>query len=565
MNLEKIVRQRLLNDMINLCRANTSEMFVLVLDDYTKKIVFSCFDKSEMISIGILIVRKICSVEHKEKYDTGTIYFLSPTTENVDALIADASAASAHVFFSLPIPSESVAKIRRAFALIPNRIKHLVDLNLDFKIEEPQAFTIGGDLRKLYLPDRKSTQAEEVFRIYQHLTSFLITLGKVPYIRAHGELAKQVAGLIDRNFTSSATAPTTKSAQLLILDRSMDPFSPFIHNFSYKSAIHDLDDSDGEPSSHDDRGDFLMLKLRHQHIAIAQDTLKTHFQDFYKTNNAAMRQAGLTTSEPSSELLRKIAMDIPAFKKETTLFSKHRDSLLKCFDAIKHPSIEHVADLEQTIATEVDQDGVKISLKTIKTMLVNILQGDATVFNKIRILMMYCGKYGLMSDGVRKELLKSIDPRLHHAFINFSKIFLPQDMVEHEVTVCKEDKLRFSRFVPAISEIFEKFCLYTLNVEKYSFIGEVAIKPPYKGVSDRKKKMNAEQKLAAEEKKIAENPIFIVFILGGMTCSEIKAVHEMGTLHQVNFFLGSTNIISPNKFVEHLSGEGTYGSLAPSA
>lgn len=48
-------------------------------------------------------------------------------------------------------------------------------------------------------------------------------------------------------------------------------------------------------------------------------------------------------------------------------------------------------------------------------------------------------------------------------------------------------------------------------------------------------------------------PRFIIFVLGGITFSEMRTAYEQAEKHGVNLYIGSTNTITPMEYIRDLS------------
>jgi len=126
-----------------------------------------------------------------------------------------------------------------------------------------------------------------------------------------------------------------------------------------------------------------------------------------------------------------------------------------------------------------------------------------------------------------------------------------------------------SRYVPNLKDVLKQLAEDGLSAQEYPFVRDdpnvTTGRAPSSSSGEKKSLKGAAKgpKWADKGKKKEENkvqlagPRIIVFILGGMTFSEMRTAYEITSQHQRLCFVGSTHIITPNKFLADL------GRLAP--
>ncbi|CAG8721745.1 8456_t:CDS:2, partial [Racocetra fulgida] len=73
------------------------------------------------------------------------------------------------------------------------------------------------------------------------------------------------------------------------------------------------------------------------------------------------------------------------------------------------------------------------------------------------------------------------------------------------------------------------------------------------GIRHKHMKDCIDQLMTDFNKFLAKNPRIIVFIAGGVTYSELRTAYEITEKHRQDVIIGSTHIITPQKFVEDMS------------
>jgi syntaxin-binding protein 1 len=131
-----------------------------------------------------------------------------------------------------------------------------------------------------------------------------------------------------------------------------------------------------------------------------------------------------------------------------------------------------------------------------------------------------------------------------------------------------------SRYVPSLKNILQDLGDGILDIEKYPYIRDpLTLQSSMKAnesngqfsvptTSLRTAKPSWHTKKAADssstdkEKTIAEdrkrNGRIIVFIIGGMTYSEMRSGYEIGNILRKDVYIGSTHIMTPASFVQNL-------------
>lgn len=139
----------------------------------------------------------------------------------------------------------------------------------------------------------------------------------------------------------------------------------------------------------------------------------------------------------------------------------------------------------------------------------------------------------------------------------------------------KSNDLALMRYLPVLHGVMESLVTGTLKEESFPYTAppppgsmpaaSSSAAPATKGKSARKKAGNSSDwksgdsssssMAAAVDAGAQEDlrPRFIVFVLGGVTFSEMRSAYEISESRGVNLYIGSTDTLTPTQFIEDLS------------
>jgi hypothetical protein len=232
-----------------------------------------------------------------------------------------------------------------------------------------------------------------------------------------------------------------------------------------------------------------------------------------------------------------------------------------------------------------------ISMKDIKDRLVTLCQDPkVAVLDKLRLVMIYMISQGGMQATTRQELLKNVDVELQDALRNLdalgvdlsnsdkSKKKVSKERQKELELRNKSNDLALMRYLPVLHGVMESLVTGTLKEESFPYTAppppgsmpaassSSAAAPATKGKSARKKANSSDWKsgdssssssgmAAAVDSGAQEDlrPRFFVFVLGGVTFSEMRSAYEIAEQRGVNLYIGSTDTLTPTQFIEDLS------------
>ncbi|CAJ0826375.1 5046_t:CDS:10 [Entrophospora sp. SA101] len=425
-------------------------------------------------------------------------------------------------------------------------IKSYAELFIDFMAREAQVYSFDDPLSfyRLYSPVENSSYENELRKIAKNLLSICVSLGENPLIRYQKQsdidyptkslsykLAVLLQAELDQYAKSNPNFPvnnTRPQAVFFVFDRTIDLYTPILHEFTYQAMANDLLEiengqkysynyvgEDGNTANKDvvlDENDNLWVEIRHKHMKDCIEKLMKDFNEFLGEN------AGFT--------------DINLFEKE---------------------KLEDVSSIEQDCATGFSHEG--LHPKTLIEDMAPLLDSPViSSINKVRILMLYMMyKNGVLEEDRIKLLAYARISLEENEAINNLVFFgvkllrppvgkIPKKIKKYRQKPGDDVRYQISRYVPKLKLVLESHINNTLDTNSYPYTRDP-------GVADRSKgQQQAPVSLRSENRK----PRIIAFVAGGLTYSEIRSAYELTESHNKDVIIGSTHAITPRNFIEDL-------------
>lgn len=550
-----------------------SDYVVLVLDFRATRIMNALFTVSELASLGLALIE---SLEKKREPfpHMDAIYIIEPTELSIEKFAYDFGVGSStisivtegrsqkkknvveedmnkqplydnmFVFFTRS-PSDNVQRIvdkLKGDKQTKKRMKVMDTAYIDFLAIESEVFNldIPASLVQLFSPN-KTYFDHCINHTVEGLLSLCIQLNEFPFIRFHkdNEMAKIISSELERRLKeyyvieskswyhgdgkANRQGPEAQ-ATLLLLDRTIDPTAPLLHEFTYQAFIHDLfemesdvlsyddetglppektddgneDDEDGEKQKEQEEEDHskkavlndndpLWVQFRHLQINEVLGRISQGLGDLRDTSASRLHNKEKMDIEEMGSAVR----DIPLYKELTRRYTQHLAIAKKAMDRSAELSLLDIAQLEQTLATGVNEDAKVVNSSALTTKLVQLLKNPTQGINEsLRLFCLYviAQKTG-MKDSDRQSIMKSFENmmglldegailNLSHLGVSVAESRLKTDnrtqkrdkkAEEHAKKVAKEARYPLSRYTPKIRNIVEDLCQGTLTVEEYDY------------------------------------------------------------------------------------------------
>ncbi|CAO3693040.1 unnamed protein product [Rhizopus stolonifer] len=494
-------------------------------------------------------------------------------------------------------------------------VSSLKELYVDFMVSESSVFTVEPTTSFLSAFGNNNAFEAAQNQTARQLLSVCATLGEDPVIRFQAQtegiqdppaekLARRVQEEIDNfcrlnpNFPPQRQTPQPR-ATLLILDRSLDPAAPLLHEFTYQAMLNDLlsvqetenrvgiqynyefNQTDGSIGSQEvtlDEEDSVYKSVRHMHIAQCTDYLVEKFNEFLSENKAAVGDRGTEPRSAAKNLkeMKDMLSNLPQFQDMKAKYSAHLSIAQECMSFFEKQKLNLVGNLEQNMATAETADGE--TPKTIVLDMVPLLADSCTSpVDKARLLMLYIiwKEGGVFEDDKRKLMEHAQLPsKLRDAINNLSflgvKLTRTRGQEKSSSVKKRRDRKRdreeeqpyeLSRYVPVLKKVMESHLNNNLDENQFGFTKqsdkdpvEEGGAPSASGVSLRTTKTNwAKKSNSIHGSRSTSGAKLIVFVIGGATYSEIRSVYELAQVYQRDVFIGTTEILRPSAFVNQLS------------
>ncbi|KAG8950770.1 vacuolar sorting protein VPS33/slp1 [Tulasnella sp. 424] len=375
--------------------------------------------------------------------------------------------------------------------------------------------------------------------------------------------------------------PNKPKPVLLITDRTMDMFAPFVHEFTYQAMCEDLlpiqngtqyrYKFQSSAGTYEDQvatlsdADEIWVKLRHLHMQDAIELLKADFAAFMQEN------AGFTgkTGQASVNDMKDMLANLPQFKEMREKFSLHLNMAPECMDKYTNMHLEDIAKVEQACATGKTPEG-KTPKGIVEDMVPLIADRNVPSRDKIRIMALYIMYRQGIPDEDKRRLFE-------HARLTLSEqdavnalalmgVRIRRGAADRDLKLMKQkpedDDYELSRFHPLVKTMLDDHIINKLDPTQFPYVRNapgpstpVAAPAPVSSTTSlRSARPGWTAKPSANKTAVSKEPKqrMIVFVIGGMTYSEMREVYVMGQKKNKEIYIGSSHIITPNQFIDDL-------------
>uniref|UniRef100_A0A0E0NEC7 SNARE-interacting protein KEULE n=1 Tax=Oryza rufipogon TaxID=4529 RepID=A0A0E0NEC7_ORYRU len=594
----QITRDRLLFEMLRSTRKHSKSTWkVLIMDKLTVKIISCSCKMADITEEGVSLVEDLYK-RRQPLPSLDAIYFIQPTKENIGMFLNDMSGRNP-LYKNSPIQKELVTQIKKDSSVLP-RIGALSEMNLEYFAIDSQGFTTDHEraLEELFsenaLDSHKynaclNTMATRISTVFASMREFprvhyrvakTIDASVTTTLRdlVPTKLAAAVWNCLSKLKTSIPDYPQTETCELLIVDRSVDQIAPIIHEWTYDAMCHDLLCMDGNKYVHEvpskngsstEKKDVLLedhdpiwVELRHAHIADASERLHDKMSNFVSKNKAAQLQQARTGGEISNRDLQKIVQALPQYSKLNSI--------------IREQGLRDVGQLEQDLGVSrenklrllmiyaaINPDKFESDKGEKLMQLAGLSTDDMIAVSNMRCL---CGPDTKKSSGGGFTLKFDVHKKKHG---------LRKERTGEESTWA------LSRFYPVLEDLIEKLSkgelpkdeYYCMNDPSPSFHGlpmssSVRTSPAHqpahsmrsrrtggtwarpRGSDDGYSSDSVLKHSSSDFKKLGQR--IFVFVIGGATRSELRAVHKLTSKLKREVILGSSSLDDPPQFITKL-------------
>ncbi|CAI2162627.1 5362_t:CDS:10 [Funneliformis geosporum] len=565
---------------------------VVVVDEASLKIIESACKMFDILE------EKVTSVENLEKsrqayQSLDAVYIITPTYESISKVIEDFKSNKTPLYAHIHLFFVSNSALPRDYLI------QRIDLFIDFHAKEAQVYSFESpsSFFKLYSPEENAGIDDELRILAKKLLSVCISLGENPLIRYQRsldsdhptkalpyKLAMLVQNEMDNFVRLNPGFPPQDSSRprgvLFIVDRTIDMYSPILHEFTYQAMANDLlaiedgkynynyTGEDGTQATKEailDESDSIWVEIRHKHMKDCIDKLMKDFNEFLTDNQ------GFAEKDKAVNLndMKKMLATLPQFQNMKEKFSVHLSIAQECMALFEKESLDKSATIEQNCATGHTADGAHP--KTLVEDMVPLLDNPVmSSLNKTRMLMLYIMyKNGILEEDRRKLLEHARITLEENDAINNLLLFgvklirvrikfmfrIVMSNKKYRQKPGEEIQYEISRYIPKLKLLLESHIKGNIDHTAYPYTKDPTGDPEgLKGtqqgpVSLRSARAGWYKKGQAVENRVGR---IIVFVAGGVTYSELRSSYEVSAKLSRDVVIGSTHIITPNKFIDDL-------------
>jgi syntaxin-binding protein 1 len=405
------------------------------------------------------------------------------------------------------------------------------------------------------------------------------------------------------DYESAAKSSSHPRGTLLIVDRSFDVMTPLIHEFTYQAMIHDVlapklkgneytfasrnnKGEVGEKKATLDETDVLWPMLRHMHIADSMNWIVESFNDFLKKNKAVKfaKKSKVQTLSEMTDAMRQM----PQFQELLEKYTLHINLSSDCMKQF-NKGLDQVASLEQDMSTGADANGKPV--KTLITRMHDLLSSESggddphlTDDDKVRLLMLYIISQEGIKDEDRKRLIKraGLGPDDTRCISNLKFLGVTLKRPQRSLKkltfklqgkrVLKDNApdYELSRYSPKLKSIMEDAMSGALKAKDAPYLDSdeegddslreskaeavVSLRKPKTPGWAAKKRGSAAPRDSKRESASGEatGSRLIVFVIGGVTCSETRSAYTVADSLNRDVIVGSTDLLSPPTYIQTL-------------
>lgn len=460
---------------------------IFVYHEQTALVMTNLFAISDILNHEIVVVQRLEQERRPVEYPA--LYFLDLDSSSFYALRQDIKRSTYKFYYVVSMSRSTYGPKLAKF----ENVKYKECL-LGFVPVESRVFTFRRDA------------------IEDAVLSISGVVGKpfvINYIESLGELA---------NTLYSKQKEAESREDLVLVDRSIDVYTPLIHYFTFQALLADLGLADFE------KDDDLWARIRHVHIAEINKILSR------ESKKVIGEAKALDERDIDQKKLMQMVLKAPEKIKLKESLNTYLDLVDKIFDTYES-KIKKVVEVEQSAATRYTASGSKYTQCVNDTMDI-LASEEVTKDDKLRAFLLCAAQYEFQQSELEMLSEKGVFTRKEMQLAEEIRKF--GFKAEKQKTAYKYD---ISRYKPVLSFIVTNLIN---NQSSLSYVGPRTRASP----SLRKTKF-------AFSNNKSRHVICVVFT-DCVTWAEVQVVYELSQHHGVDIIVGAPKIVTPAEFIEDL-------------
>ncbi|VDD91413.1 unnamed protein product [Enterobius vermicularis] len=502
MDLVEVARQYI-SEMVKLAGPG---MKVMMMDKETTSIVSCAYSQSEMMQKEVYLFERIDSgITREPLKHLKCITFLRPTAENIQLLADELRSpkyAQYYIYFSniiskTDVKTLAVADEQETASIVREMHEYFLD-----------AVPLSRHLLSLNIPnaygERFSISMTVFRRSLDAIVATLLAVKKKPEIRYQASCkdAKRLAEEVARSVSRESTLfeGSVSEGTLLIIDRSEDPVTPLLNQWTYEAMVHELIGIKNHRVTMDSVPGVGAINVYVNFGEIGQNikVLMTEYQQRAQTNQRL---------ESISDM-KAFIEQYPQFKRISGTVSKHVAVVGELSRIVASRNLLEVSETEQQIAGDGEHSQCLNAVKRLLQM------SQITDIDACRLVMLYALRFEKHSGNDTSFLLQL----LREKGINGSYISAVNKVLEYAGSARRQNNLfggsamamtkRFIKGLKGVENIYTQHEPYICQLIDALSKGRLS-EPAYPHVTPT---------------VASRTDYVIIFIIGGATYEESRAL-----------------------------------------
>ena len=396
------VKDKIITNMLTPFSTRTVGSGTLVVDEISLSILKSSINLHVLNDFGLFLVEDISSKQELQ-VASHDLYFLSPTS--LEALLVDLSHKSIHQTIDLYWTSRLSDAGRKKVEEARPRPQIMIEMDMHFCVPEHHVFNMEiisssslTNQNELYHPlsSDKPKQMQYFRQVASQLVDLCATLHEYPYIQYSSQhINTKTVGHLFQDAMNAYIGQhasfdyTSSRGTLVIVDRSLDYKSPLLHELTYQAMVHDLFPvEDGYSISYPaetkqgivmkqavlGEEDALWTRHRHSHIVHVVNELQKEYKKLSSSTN----------ENESVDELRKRFLEHGQHQRHVKQLEQHMDLAKEVMG--NSINLLEIFELEQTLASGVDEDYKKTSTSSLVKQVETACTQSSDSFIKTRLI-----------------------------------------------------------------------------------------------------------------------------------------------------------------------------------